>query len=91
MAERPHPLEQPRLLSRERAASYCGLSPNQFTEEVDAGTFPGPVPLKRTRRTLWDRIALDRALDARLTVDLSEGTWDERERKWRQNRQAAAR
>jgi predicted DNA-binding transcriptional regulator AlpA len=57
----------PRLLSREQAAAYCGLSANSFMAEVEAGTFPGPVALSTTRRRLWDRLGLDRALDSRLT------------------------
>lgn len=55
----------PRLLSREEAAAYVGLSPSQYDEEVRAGTFPQPYPLKKTRRRLFDRMALDRMLDAR--------------------------
>lgn len=51
---------QPRLFSRAQAAAYCGISENQFDEEVKAGTFPAPFPLRRTRRVLWDRVALDR-------------------------------
>lgn len=50
---------EPRLLTKEQAAAYCGYSPSSFARHVDAGTFPGPVPA--THR--WDRKALDRALD----------------------------
>lgn len=78
----------PRLLSREQAAAYVGLSPEAFLQEVVAGTFPHPFPLKRTKRRLWDKSELDRILDARLVVEV-EGDWDERERRWqaRQGRQ----
>lgn len=80
----------PRLLSREQAAAYVGLSPGAFDSEVDAGTYPRPFPLRRTKRLLWDRIELDRALDSRLTT-LVEGDWDERKERWkaRQGRKAA--
>ena len=53
----------PRLLSREAAARYVGLSSGAFAAEVAAGTFPAPFLLKRTRRRLWDVRALDAALD----------------------------
>lgn len=76
----------PRLLSREQAAAYVGLSPGAFDAEVQAGTFPKPFPLRGTRRNLWDRAALDSALDSRMAVylDLSAlgGSRDERKRRW---------
>ena len=50
---------QPRGLSREEAAAYCGLSPESFDEWVKRGLVPGPIP--GTRR--FDRKALDLALD----------------------------
>lgn len=78
-----------RLMSRDQAAAYVGISPTQFDEEVAAGTFPGPFPLARTRRVLWDRVALDRAIDARLTsvVEIAQGgTFDERRNQWRRRR-----
>jgi predicted DNA-binding transcriptional regulator AlpA len=80
----------PRLLSREQAAQYLGISPTQLDAEVRAGTFPPPFRLARTRRTLWDRAALDRALDARLTsvVEIDQGgSFDERRERWRRSRQ----
>lgn len=54
----------PRLLSREEAARYVGVSPAVFDEEVKHGIWPpalrrGP----RQGRTTWDRLALDRAAD----------------------------
>jgi hypothetical protein len=50
----------PRLLSREAAALYCGMSPNFFDEQVK----PAVPPLEFGRRNLWDVKALDRWLDA---------------------------
>jgi predicted DNA-binding transcriptional regulator AlpA len=49
----------PRLLTREQAATYCGLSVNGFSEWVKSGRLPGPIP--RTSR--WDLKAIDIALD----------------------------
>lgn len=78
----------PRLLSREQAAAYVGLSPEAFLKEVVLGTFPHPFPLKRTKRRLWDKAELDRVMDARIQT---EGDWDERKRRWQQNRSKDAR
>lgn len=50
---------EPRLLSREDAASYCGLSPDGFDDWRRRGLIPGPI--NGTRR--WDRKALDLAID----------------------------
>jgi hypothetical protein len=54
----------PRLLSREEAARYVGVSPVVFENEVKQGVWPpalrrGP----RQGRQTWDRLALDRAAD----------------------------
>jgi predicted DNA-binding transcriptional regulator AlpA len=83
----------PRLLSREQAAAYVGLSPAQFDQEVKAGTFPERFPLASTRRALWDRAALDRAMDARMTGSVEQEGFDARRDRWRarQDRQANAR
>jgi predicted DNA-binding transcriptional regulator AlpA len=48
------------------AASYCGLSVNTFLREVKAGTLPRPIPLA-SRRRLWSRATLDRALAGELS------------------------
>lgn len=85
----------PRLLPRDQAAAYSGLSPNAFDAEVAAGTFPGPYPLQVTRRSLWDRKALDAAMDR--AAGLATGAnddWGAREKAWkarRQGREAAPR
>jgi hypothetical protein len=61
MAERALPAGMtPRLLSREAAATYCGISPNHFDEHL-AEAVP---PVFIGRRRLWDVKALDRWLDA---------------------------
>jgi hypothetical protein len=51
----------PRLLSREAAAIYCGMSPNHFDEQIR----PAVPPLDFGKRNLWDIRALDRWLDQR--------------------------
>lgn len=74
----------PRLLSREEASAYVGLSPNSFDAEVRAGTFPRPVKLRKVERLLWDRKALDLALDAKLpsVADLGADGFEARRQRW---------
>jgi hypothetical protein len=53
-------LTQPRGMSREEAADYCGCdSMAAFSDWVRRGIIPGPLP--GTHR--WDRKAIDAALD----------------------------
>ena len=54
----------PRLLSRIQAAAYVGLCPNAFDAAVGEGALPAPVALGASRRIMWDRAALDEAIDA---------------------------
>lgn len=55
-----------RGLSREQAAAYVGLSETCFDDEVAAGRYPGPLRCgKKDRRCVWDRKALDEAMDRR--------------------------
>ena len=49
----------PRLLTREQAAAYCGLSVHGFSQWVKTGRLPGPI----RGTTRWDRKAIDAALD----------------------------
>jgi hypothetical protein len=52
----------PRCLSRAAAASYVGVSEDLFDRLCD-DKGPLPPPLEFGRRRVWDRLALDRALD----------------------------
>ena len=54
----------PRLLSREQAAAYCGVSPTHFTETI--GTEVRPVRVRSAVR--WDRVALDRWIDRQMRL-----------------------
>ena len=56
---------QPRGLTREAAAAYCGLTPEGFDQWVKRGLVPGPIP--GTQR--WDRKAIDAALDRASGLD----------------------
>ena len=53
------PIDMPRLMTREQAAGYCGLTVSGFADWVTRGRLPRP--LAGTRR--WDRKALDIAID----------------------------
>jgi len=55
----------PRMLSREQAAAYLGVSPTLFDAEVAKGLWAQPIRRgAKGGRVTWDRAALDRALDA---------------------------
>ena len=58
----------PRVVTREQAASYCGLSPQGFSEWVKAGRLPHPIG--GTCR--WDLKAIDAALDMASGLATSE-------------------
>ena len=51
----------PRLLSEEQAAAYVGVSLNSFKARIGD---PWPAAIRFGRRKLYDRLALDRAVDA---------------------------
>jgi predicted DNA-binding transcriptional regulator AlpA len=56
-----------RGLSRLQAAEYVGFSAIKFDSLVADGRMPQPARIDR--RKLWDRYALDRALDKLFTGD----------------------
>ena len=60
----------PRLLTREQAAAYSGLSVHGFSEWVKAGKLPGPI--RGTAR--WDRKAIDAAIDQASGLNPKIGT-----------------
>lgn len=77
---------QPRLLDATEAAAYCNLSMGSFLEEVEAGTLPGPVPMRKIRRRLWDRREIDYRLDSRFMPVQQGGDRNERKAAWHQGR-----
>ena len=58
LAEMP---DWPRMLSVAQAAAYVGLSVNTFKARIGN---PFPAPIRFGRRRLFDRLAIDRAVDA---------------------------
>lgn len=87
--------DAPRLIGRQEAAAYCGISPTCFSMWVSTHKMPPPIP--GTRK--WDKRAIDAKLDAisGLAPSAQEdefGKW-EREKKasvglaeWRRQRDA---
>lgn len=58
MSARARTQLEPRLLSKEEAASYCGLSFETFRSACPV------IPIKIRSRVLYDRLAIDRWLDS---------------------------
>ena len=48
--------------NREEAAEYAGVSPNVFDRMVRAGEMPKPHRSAVSKRLLWSRIEIERAL-----------------------------
>lgn len=72
----------PRMLSREAAAAYAGVSPGTFTKMIAEGTMPKARKLSG-RRIAWDVRELDRYLDrlahdddADETTETDSSEWD---------------
>lgn len=71
------PLPAARLLSREEAAAYAGVSPTTFDKLRLERMMPGPK--KVFGRVLWDVRALDAAIDCLPGDDVSTedaNPWD---------------
>ncbi len=64
------PLQTPRLLSRQQAAAYCGVSPETFDDYRRRGIVPGPI--SGTNR--WDRKLIDLWLYKASGIDASTET-----------------
>jgi predicted DNA-binding transcriptional regulator AlpA len=65
----------PRLLRREMAASYIGVSPTKFSEMVTTGALPQPLSLSGTV-VAWDRMDLDGWVESLRDSPNGNG-WDE--------------
>ena len=61
------PTLAPRLICRDAAAAYVGVSPNTFDKMIADGLMPSPRRLTE-RRLAWDMRQLDAAID-RLPID----------------------
>ena len=56
-----------RCMKRADAAKYCGISPATFSRWIAVGIMPRSIPGTR----VWDRVALDRALDRVSAVSIT--------------------
>lgn len=65
----------PRLICREAAAEYAGISPSKFDEMVRDGRMPRPRRIDS--RVLWDVNALNRSIDNLPGGDDGANPWDE--------------
>ena len=66
----------PRVLRREQAAAYVGMSPSLFVREVEAGALPRPIHLAGTVKG-WVRDDLDAWIDDRRAAQSERpNTWD---------------
>ncbi len=63
--------EWPRLMSAPSAGAYLGI--HEYTFLAGVGTV-WPEPVRLGRRKLWDRRALDRAVEALAANQLASGT-----------------
>lgn len=61
---KPSPQISPRGLSVGQAAAYFGVSPGAFKKLVKLGLAPAPLELPGLARNVFDKAALDRAVDA---------------------------
>lgn len=70
------PTLRPRLISREVAAKYIGVSPNTFDAMVEDGRMPR-AKVVSPRRHAWDVWALDDAVDRLPSEgeDTPDDTW----------------
>ena len=77
------PTLAPRLICRDAAAAYVGVSPNTFDKMVADGLMPNPRRLTE-RRLAWDVRQLDAAIDrlpidgdAETDTDTTDHSWDD--------------
>ncbi|MFG1381255.1 hypothetical protein [Xanthobacter versatilis] len=79
------PTIEPRCLTQQQAAAYCGLTASGFAAWCRQGIVPGPIP--GTKR--WDRHALDAALDKASGLRHAEAEPEDAYTKWKRERDAA--
>lgn len=63
MKNAPQILLSPRLLRRDAAAAYFGVSGGTWDKMVKEGIVPKPALRYGVRVVLWDRVDLDQSID----------------------------
>jgi len=76
--------DEPRLLSRAKAATYCGITRTAFSKWVKAGVMP--QTLSGTRR--WDKNAIDARLDEISGLASADAQQEDDFEKWSNEREA---
>jgi hypothetical protein len=69
----------PRNMNREEAAAYCRLPQPEFDRRVESGSLPAAVFTWGQGNKVWDRDALDAALDRLSGIDRPRGTGNDSE------------
>jgi len=64
----------PRNLTREEAAAYCRLPIPEFERRVKSGNLPAAIFAWGNGNEIWDRSALDSAMDRRSRIYRSSQT-----------------
>ncbi|MCG4260403.1 hypothetical protein K6W36_07365 [Acetobacter senegalensis] len=64
-----------RLLRRELAAAYLGVSASKFSQLVQEGVLPAPRTFPGSTVNVWDRRELDGWADSLAETETSNG-WD---------------
>ena len=72
-ARHRRPEAWPRVMRREMAADYVGISPSLFDQWVEDGTLPKPT--RKNGVTMWDRHEIDASLDRLFQADST--VWDD--------------
>jgi hypothetical protein len=58
------PTIAPRGINLKQAAAYWGVSPTTFRLLIKAGIAPPPIRLAAKGKQIFDRVAIDAAMDA---------------------------
>lgn len=72
MAEPARPQAWPRRLSKKLAAEYMGVGVDTFEVRVEAGIYPKPIREPNLKRVFWDRVLLDRLVDAQSGLEVPQ-------------------
>ncbi len=64
------PLQTPRLLTRQQAAAYCGVTPETFDDYRRRGIVPSPI----SGTNKWDRKLIDSWLDKASGIEANTET-----------------
>jgi hypothetical protein len=81
MNDKARQIFTPRGMSGRQAAAYWGVSPGTFKKMVELGIAPPPMQLRGIDRRVYDRHAIDRAMNAHGADSAAEDETSEELRK----------